>query len=268
MVVALLAALLMTGCGTLTTSPAAGTFTPRTRGVLTVVTTDIPSPGFWEGTAAHVTGGFEFELAKMMAKRFGLKSVRVETESFSRIVKGRLDGADLALDLITPTAERARSLTFSAPYLDAPPTMVVRSDTSVPDLTSAQALRWGAVRGSTFVGIIDNLIDPADPVHIYDDTAVMLQALKDRQIDAVLLDMPFAVVIADRSRGRLQVASQLPGSETIAAALPKSSGNWQAVDSAVRAFTADGTIDRLLRVWVGADAANAESSIPLLHTMR
>ena len=53
----LLVALLLGGCSDLSSSPAAGTFTPRTRGVLTVVTTDIPSPGFWEGTPAHVTGG-------------------------------------------------------------------------------------------------------------------------------------------------------------------------------------------------------------------
>ena len=42
--------------------------------------------------------------------------------------------------------------------------------------------------------------------------------------------------------------------------------NRQAVDSAIRAFTADGTIENLLEEWVGAEAANAESQIPLLHT--
>ena len=64
---ALVVALLLAGCGDLASSPAAGTFTPRTPGVLTVVTTDIPSPGFWEGTPAHVTGGLEYELARDLA---------------------------------------------------------------------------------------------------------------------------------------------------------------------------------------------------------
>ena len=54
--------------------------------------------------------------------------------------------------------------------------------------------------------------------------------------------------------------------EAVAAALPKNSNNEQAVSSAIRAFTADGTIDRLLKKWVGTAAANAETSIPLLHT--
>jgi hypothetical protein len=44
-------------CGTETSSPAAGTFTPRVRGVLTVATTVVPSAGFWQGSASHPTGG-------------------------------------------------------------------------------------------------------------------------------------------------------------------------------------------------------------------
>jgi polar amino acid transport system substrate-binding protein len=264
----LVLALLLAACGDRTTSPAAGTFTPGTRGVLTVVTTDIPSPGFWEGTPTHLTGGFEYELAKLLAQRFGLKTVQVKLEHFHRIVEGQLDGADLALDLITPTAERARSLSFSSPYLDAAPTVVVRSGTAVPDLATAQDLRWGAVRSTTFVGIIDKLIAPDGPVQIYDNTADLVAALEAHQIDAVLLDMPLAVKTANGSGSRLHVAAQLPHTETIAAALPKGSNNKQAVDSALRAFTADGTISHLLRVWVGSAAADAERSIPLLRTTR
>jgi len=262
----LLAGVALAACGAVTTSPAAGTFTSRTRGVLTVATSEVPRPGFWEGTPARVTGGFEFELAKLLAERLGLRAVRVRIVPFHRIVEGRLDGADLALDLVTPTTERARSLTFSAPYLDAAPTVVVRAGTSVPDLHTAQALRWGAVRATTFVGIIGSMIRPNDPVHVYDSTADMVLALERGQISAVLLDMPLAVVTADRSSGRLRAAAQLPDSATVAAALPKGSDNEQAVDSAFRAFTADGTIDHLLQVWVGSAAANAESSIPLLET--
>jgi len=258
----------LAGCGDLTSSPAAGTFTPKTPGVLTVVTSTLPSPGFWEGTAQRPTGGLEYELAKDLADRFGLKSVRIEIEHFHRIIAGQLDGADLALDLITPTAQRERSLAFSTPYLDAAPTVLVRTGQPVPDLDTAQSLRWGAIRGTTFVGIINSLITPGQPLRLFENSPAMLAALERHQIDAVLFDMPLAVVTARRSGGRLQTAAQLPNPESIAAALPKGSGNLQAVDSAMEAFTDDGTMDHLLKVWVGSSAANAESSIPLLHTLR
>jgi polar amino acid transport system substrate-binding protein len=260
--------LLLVACGDRTGSPAAGTFRPGTPGVLTVATSDIPTPGFWTGTPAHVTGGLEYELARDLAQRFGLKSVRVRLVHFHRIVGGRLDGADLALDLITPTSERQRVLDFSTPYINGAPTAVVHSGTSLPDLATAQDLKWGAVQATTFVPIINDLVHPDGPVQIFDNSTEMLAALQDRRIDAVLLDLPFAVVTANESAGRLQAVAQLPQSETIAAALPKGSANVQAVDSAIRAFTADGTIENLLRTWIGAKAADAEKSIPLLRTTR
>jgi polar amino acid transport system substrate-binding protein len=263
-----LIAVLLAGCGDLTSSPAAGTFTPRSPGVLTVVTSTLPSPGFWEGTASHPTGGLEYELARDLADRFGLKSVRIKVEHFNHIVRGQLDGADLALDLITPTAERSKALDFSAPYLDAAPTVLVRSGQPVPDLETAQSLRWGAILGTTFVGIINSLITPDQPVQLFENSPAMLDALEANKIDAVLFDMPLAVATAQRSGGRLDAAAQLPNPESIAAALPSGSNNVLAVDSAMQAFTSDGRIDHLLNVWVGPAAANAESSIPLLHTLR
>lgn len=268
LVAVILAGALLGGCGDRTSSPSAGTFTPRVKGVLTVATSVIPTPGFWTGTPDHVTGGFEYELARDLAERFGLKAVRVRLIHFHRVVNGDLGGADIALDLITPTADREKVLDFSDPYLDAAPTIVVRAGTQVPDLLTARGLKWGAVRATTFVDIIDDLIDPTTPVTVYDSSAEMLSALEGGQVEAALLDLPFAVATARRSGGRLAAVAQLPQSETIAAALPKGSSNTDAVSSAMRAFTADGTITRLERVWIGAAAANADKSIPLLRTTR
>src|ERR1700689_4067537 len=76
---------------------AAGSFSPRTPGTLTVATAQVPDPGFWEGTIAHPTGGFEYELAKRLAVRFGLSRVKVVDVPFAELVHGHLGGADLAL---------------------------------------------------------------------------------------------------------------------------------------------------------------------------
>jgi polar amino acid transport system substrate-binding protein len=220
--------LVLAACGDRSSSPAAGTFTPHTAGELTVVTSDIPSPGFWEGTSSRLTGGFEYELARLLAERFGLHILHVRTESFHRIVEGQLDGADLALDLITPTKTRAQLLDFSMPYLNAAPTVVTRTGKYVPDLETARKLRWGVVQGTTFVGIVHSLIDPSPPTREYENNAAMETALEDGQIDAVLLDLPLAVVTANDSSGRLHTTAQLSEPELIAVALPKSSSNMMA----------------------------------------
>jgi ABC-type amino acid transport substrate-binding protein len=56
--------------------------------------------------------------------------------SFHELVRGHLGGADLALsDLsdITITEQREQYLDFSAPYMRAPPAIVVRPGTEVAD---------------------------------------------------------------------------------------------------------------------------------------
>jgi glutamine transport system substrate-binding protein len=236
--------------------------------VLTVATSSVPTASFWEGTAAKPTGGFEYELARKLAERFELDRVRIKVVHFHRIVAGDLDGADLALAVITPTEEREEVLDFSSPYLNAPPTVVVRSGTEVPDLADAQELRWGAVRATTFVDMISERIAPEEPLRIYDRQEQMLAALESGKVEAVLFDLPLAVAIADDSEGRLEAVAQLPNPEEIAAALPKGSENAEAVDSALRALIADETIHDLLEEWVGPEAADAEHALPLLRTSR
>jgi len=234
--------------------------------VLTVATSAVPSAGFWEGTPSHPSGGFEYELAREFAARFGLGSVAIRIVHFHRIVAGQLGGADLAIDLITPTAEREEHLEFSTPYLKSAPTVVVRSGTEVRDLATAQELRWGAIRATTFVEDIADKIAPDEEARIFDGQREALEALEAGRIEATLLDLPLAVATAGRSHGRLEAVAQLPEREALAVALPQGSPNRQAVDSAIRALTADGTIEDLLRRWVGPDAAEAEAAIPLLHT--
>jgi polar amino acid transport system substrate-binding protein len=234
--------------------------------VLSVATSVVPSPGFWEGTPSHPSGGFEYELARAMAKRFGLGHVEVKIVHFHRIVRGHLGGADLGIDLITPTAEREEVLEFSQPYLKSAPTVLVRAGTEVPDLATAQELRWGAIQSTTFVETIEESIIPEREPILYDGQQEVLAALRAGKIDATLLDLPLAVAVAGDSHGALEAVAQLPEKEALAVALPKDSPNRQAVDSAIRALTADGTIEDLLEEWVGAEAANAESAIPLLHT--
>jgi polar amino acid transport system substrate-binding protein len=263
-VACLITASLLTGCGSI--SGSAGTFAPAQPGVLTVATSAVPSAGFWEGTPTHPTGGFEYELVREMAQRFGLGRVQLKIVHFHRLVRGHLSGADLGVDLITPTSEREEALEFSQPYLTTAPTVLVRSGTEVPDLKSAQELRWGAIQSTTFVETIEDSIVPESELVVYDGQQEVLAGLRSGKIEATLLDLPLAVATAEASKGELEAVAQLPDKEALAVALPKGSPNRQAVDSAIRAFTADGTIEDLLEEWVGAEAANAESSIPLLHT--
>jgi polar amino acid transport system substrate-binding protein len=246
---------------------AAGTFTPRTPDTLTVATAQIPDPGFWSGTAQHPTGGFEYGLARALAARFGLSKVKVTIVPFARLVAGDLGGADLALSDITVTEAREEHVDFSSSYLTAPPSILVRPGTEVADVDTAQELRWAVQTGTTLQSALEQAIRPNDAPLVVHHQREALAALRARRVDAVMLDLPVALAYARQSPSTYAVAAQLPSEDVLAAALPKGSGNVEAMDSAMRAFNADGTIERLGREWLDTDLQEGQAQhVPALRT--
>ena len=261
------AVLLSTVVGCASTNRATGDFTPLHPGVLTVATAEIPLPGLWAGTADHPSGGFEYALAKDLAKQFGLNRVKVVLVPFDRIITGHLGGADLALSDLTPTTERGRYLDFSDAYLAATPAVLVRRGQTVPDLHTAKMLTWAVGRHSTLRVFLTSTVRPNTPPFASSSQSETLSAIKTHRVDAGLLDLPVAAAIARESRGRLTVAGQFDQTDGLAAALPNGSANLDATSSAIRALIADGTIADQAKQWLGItlDGTQAQK-VPLIRT--
>jgi polar amino acid transport system substrate-binding protein len=258
----------MSGCGGggLRGPASGGDFEAATDGRLTVATADLPVAGFWTGTADAPSGGFEWGLAHALARRFGLDRVDVVEVDFQDLVAGDLGGADLALAQLTPTAARGEHLDFSASYLPAPPGVLVRPGTEVPDVHAAKRLTWVVQRSTTLAGALDDQVRPQQAPTLVEDQQGVIDAVLAGRAEAGLLDLPTALATADASGGRLDVAAQLPGDEVLAAALPEGSRNLQAVDSALRALRADGTLDDLAGEWLGAETTAGDPDVHLVRT--
>jgi len=253
----------MVGCAG---SGAAGTFRPRTPGTLTVATAQVPDPGFWSGTAQHPSGGLEYELARALAARFGLARTRVIVVPFRRLVAGDLGGADLAISDITITSERAEHVSFSTPYLTAPPSILVRPGRHVSDVHAAQGLRWAVQAGTTLQSALEETIEPSSAPLLVDHQREALQALRAGRVNAVMLDLPVALAYAREAPRTYAVAAQLPSEDVLAAALPKGSENLEAVNSAMRAFSSDGTIEHLARKWLHTEESEGVAeAVPALR---
>jgi polar amino acid transport system substrate-binding protein len=253
-----------TGCDQI--GSASGTFHPNHPGTLTVMTQPLPTRGFWEGEDSRADGGLEYGIALDLAKRFGLDRVVVRTNDFSRIVDGRLGDADIALALITPTAKRDEVLDFTTPYIDAPPALVVRVGTEVPDVQTAQELRWAVGTSTTFEDIIAQQIHPDDPPKEYENRNEELAAILADRADVAMFDLPAAVAIVHADT-RLTIAAKLLQTEPIAAALPDGSQNTEAVSAALRAMENDGTLDQLAQTSLGVSLTKSFDEVPLLRTV-
>jgi polar amino acid transport system substrate-binding protein len=265
---ALLAVLVLSAAGCANAGKgAAGSFSPHTPNTLTVATAQIPDPGFWYGTFAHPTGGFEYAIAQQLASRFGLAKIKVIPVSFHDLVRGHLGGADLALSDITITEQREQHLDFSTPYLKAPPAIVVRPGTEVADVNTARDLHWAVQNDTTLKEALEQQIEPKTKTLVFEHQSEKLAALEDGRVDAVLLDLPVALAYARESPRKYAVAAQLPSEAELGAALPSGSENAEAVDSAIRGLSAEGEIDRLAHRWLHADyEEGGVKDVPVLRT--
>jgi ABC-type amino acid transport substrate-binding protein len=243
---------------------AAGDFEPTSAGTLTVLTAPLPTDGFWEGSGTEPTGGLEFDIAQELATRLDLGEVEVETAEFPKIVAGELGNADLALALITPTEERDEVLDFSDPYIQSAPALVAREGTAVPDVETAQELTWAVGRATTFEEIVSEVIRPDAEALLFDGEVDQLDALHSGEADVAMFDLPAAEAIVNSDPG-LAIAARLSDTEPIAAALPEGSENTEAVSSALRAMTADGTLDDLAEESLGVSLTDSALGVPLLR---
>jgi polar amino acid transport system substrate-binding protein len=245
---------------------ASGSFRPRTPNTLTVATAQIPDPGFWAGTFAHPTGGFEYGLAKQLAARLHLARVKVVEVPFHELVRGHLGGADLALSDITITDERAQHLDFSTSYLRAPPSIVVRPGTEVADVNAARDLHWAVQHDTTLKVALERSIEPTTQTLVFEHQREVLVALEVGRANAVMLDLPVALAYAYQSPHKYAVAAQLQSEAQLGVALPQGSDNVEAVDSAIRALKAEGEIDRLGHRWLHANIEEgAAEDVPVLR---
>lgn len=254
-------ALALTGCST-DEGAAGSTFKPAKAGVLTVATAFLPAPGFWQGRPP--TAGFEAGLAAALAHHLGLEHVRVVQVPFTTILGGHFGGADLALSQMTPTKERERSVDFTTPYLTAPPGILARQGANAIDVESAQRLHWVVSSASTLTPIVMDRIRPDAKPIVVEDRTQALAVLRRGRANALLLDLPVALGLARAQPRVFHVPGQLSGGEGLAAVLPKGSQNLEIVDSAIRALTADGTVDTLSNRWLGTSA----NDVPLIRTER
>ena len=203
-------------------------------------------------------------MAKDLAQHFGLK-LAVRTETFSRIVSGHLDGADLALSLITPTNQREKVLDFSTPYIESSPALVVRTGTDVPDVQTAQGLRWTVGANTTFQSIVDDVIQPDKPPLLIEDRNDELVAVSSGKADVAMFDLPAAEAIAHADpalRGRRPARRDRADRGGAAGGLEqRRRGQLGAAP-----MQADGTIDDLAQQWIGISIKDATNNVPLLRT--
>jgi polar amino acid transport system substrate-binding protein len=230
-----------------------------TPGTLTVGT-ELPAPPFWIGDDYdHLTGGFEVDFAKELAKRVGLANVKFVEMPFGALVAGSKCDCDIDFSQVTITPDRDKVVDFTEPYFDANQGVLARKGITVASVDDAKKLQWGAQINTTGTQFLTDKIQPDKETRIFDKTVDAFAALNAGQIQAIMLDTPIVLgAVKEKQVKDAEVVGQFKTGETYGAVVNRGSKNLAAFNTAIKAMKADGFRDQLFKKYFADQAAVPE----------
>jgi polar amino acid transport system substrate-binding protein len=199
-------------------------------------------------TPGSVDSGAEYCLAANIAYRAGLSKISLKKVAFDQLVVGHLKGYDVAMDDIYIKPEREKKVDFSIPYATSWSGLVGLAD---HPLTKAglKDLHIAVTLGSVQQKWIDTVLKPTHKESTYDDPATMFAALKAKQVDAVLIDIPVALPAAAVSHGTFKTYAQIKVGGLVGIVMPQGTPNRAAVNKMVREMQKNGTLKGLQKTY-------------------
>lgn len=232
-------------------------------GTLTIATGQ-PAYEPWVADDAPESGkGFEAAVAMAAAAELGYSAADVQwvrTTFDGAIAPGAKD-FDWNLQQFSVTEDREKAVDFSSSYYDVNQAIVSYGDSPIAGATSVaelQTAKLGAAVGSTSLEAAQAL-GTDEEVSVFNDNAAAVSALKNEQIDGIVVDLPTAFYLAAAEIDDGVIVGQLPASEggttdQFGILLANNSPLTQCTSQAVDALREDGTLAQLEEQWLGTDA--------------
>ena len=255
------------------TSAAAATCTPaslstHTAGTLTVAT-DSPAYEPWFSNNKPANGkGFESAVAFAVAKQLGYTPEQVKwvTASFNSVIAPTPKKYDFDINEVSITPARAKAVDFSTGYYDVAQSVITLKGSKIANAKSIADLhgaKLGAQQGTTSLDAITGVIKPGTTPAEYPTNDLAVQALKNGQIDGLVVDLPTGLYITAAELDNSIIVGQLPVTgtpEQFGLVLTKASPLTSCVSKAVDALRADGTLTALQQQWLTTSAGAPELS--------
>ena len=205
--------------------------------------------------------GFEAAVAYAVAANLGFDAADVvwtRTSFDSAVAPGAKD-YDFNLQQFTITEERKKAVDFSSPYYTASQAIVsykgspIEGKTTLADLKSA---KFGVAVGTTSLDLTNSIIAPDTEVQVFNSNADAVQALKAKQIDGIVVDLPTAYYLSGVEVDGGIIVGQLPNTEgdQWGLLLAKDSPLTPCITKAVDAITADGSLAAIEEKWLTSGA--------------
>lgn len=238
----------------------------KTKGTLTVGTDSPAYPPWFVDNKPSNGKGYESAVAYAVAGKLGYSTGKVKwtVVSFNNAIAPGAKPYDLDINEFSISSERRKAVDFSSPYYDVHQAVVALKSSplakakSVADLKKA---KLGAQVGTTSYDAITQVVKPSQQPAVFNNNDDAKKALQNGQIQGLVLDLPTAFEVTSEVDGS-QIVGQLPQPsgtpEQFGIVLDKGSPLTGCVTKAVDGLKSDGTLDKLQKQWLSADAGAPE----------
>jgi polar amino acid transport system substrate-binding protein len=236
-----------------------------TAGQLTVGTDKPAFPPYFVDDDPTNGKGFESAVAYAVAKQLGFAQGEVKWTVVpfnSSYAPGPKD-FDFDINQISITAAREKAVDFSKPYYTAPQAVVVPKGSDLAGASSLADLKdatIGVQIGTTSLDAAKEVIQPNEDVKVFNDSNDVVTALKQNQVDAVVLDLPTAFYLTAAQVPGAKIIGQFsaPGGDQFGLLLAKDSKLTPCLDEALGKLESSGELKQITDKWMGASAGAPE----------
>ena len=199
--------------------------------------------------------GFEGRTAWTIARNLGFvgDTVTWVAAPFNNAIGPGEKDFDIYLSQVSFSEERAQAVDLSDGYYDVAQAVVAAKDSKLSKETTISGLKgyqFGAQVGTTSLNLINTTIAPRQEAKVYDTNDLAIEALKNGQIDGLVVDLPTALYITSAQFDGGVIAGQFPapeGGEHFSVVLDKDSPLTECVNKAIGQLRESGELARIVQ---------------------
>ena len=217
----------------------------------------------WKVSDPYSGKGYESAVAYAVAKELGFTKAQVKwtVVPFANSFRPGKKSFDFYLTQVSYTPERDRAVDFSTSYYFVNQAVVARKGTPIAKAKSISALKrykLGAQVGTTSYTYITRYIRPSSDPLVYDTNDAAVQALKNGQLDGIVVDLPTAFFVTAVQLDDGKIVGKLPTRGTKERfGMVFQTGNTlrRCVDRAIARLTRNGTLKKLQTTYLARAGA-------------
>ncbi len=232
-------------------------------GVLTVATDKPAYPPYFEEDEPANGEGFESAVAYAIGKQLGYPKAKVKwtVEPFDSSYAPGEKNFDFDVNEISITPAREKAVDFSAPYYKANQAVVALDGSEAAkakSLADLQDTKIGVQLNTTSLSAVEEEIEPSSRPEVFNNSNDVVTALKNGQVEAVVVDLPTALYLTAAQVENATVVGQFgkASGEEWGALLSRESPLTGCVSEAIEALQSSGELEKITQRWM-SQAADA-----------